>query len=292
MKRLLTILLAVLGAVRLEAQEAAFPTIDAGSLGMGGITMTTLSDAHTVYNNAAFTLFSRAPLQLSTSYYGQRDYDYYAASGYWRWNSRNALQIGWRRYLHGQGERDEAFDLGYSRRLGERFAVGIVGRYMHFGRPDGSADALAADLCAAWSLPIEALGHYSTVRLGAKLANLGTALGDAEMRLPVEFKAGAALDTFLSDAHEVTLAAEAGYCFTPSVVRGVQASVGVEYALMQLLQFRAGYHYGEQKSYAPSYGSLGVGVRFLHLRLDFAYLLAARDSWLRNTYSITFGLDF
>ena len=292
MKRLLTIFLAALGVLRLEAQEAAFPTIDAGALGMGGITMTTLSDAHTVYNNAAFTLFARAPMQLSTSYYGQSEFDYYAASAYWRWSPANALQVGWRQYLRERGNHDSAFDAGYARRISERFAVGIVARYIRLTRPDGAANALAADLCAAWLLPLEGVGDYSTVRLGAKLANIGAFLGRTEQRLPLECKAGAALDTFFSDAHELTLAAEAGYCFTPRAVRGMQAAVGVEYALMQLLQFRAGYHYGEQKSYAPSFGSFGVGVRFLHLRVDFAYLLAARDSWLYNTYSITFGLDF
>ena len=32
--------------------------------------------------------------------------------------------------------------------------------------------------------------------------------------------------------------------------------------------------------------------RILHLRLDFAYLFAKKHSLLRNTYSISFGLDF
>ena len=34
------------------------------------------------------------------------------------------------------------------------------------------------------------------------------------------------------------------------------------------------------------------GVRFLHLRLDFAYLIARKETLLHNTYSISFGLDF
>ena len=292
MKRLIAILFALFGLAPLAAQEAAFPTIDAGALGMGGITMTTLSDAHTIYNNPAFSLFALSPMKLSTSYYGQSDFDYYAASGYWRFDTRNALQAGWRQYLREKGNHDSALDIGYSRRLNERLAVGVVGRYMHLKRPEGDADALAADLCAAWSLPLEGIGSYSTVRAGVKLANLGGFFGHSGRRLPAELKAGAALDTFYSDAHELTLAAEADYCFTPCALRGFRAAVGAEYALMQLLQFRAGYHFGERKSYYPSFGSLGVGVRFLHLRVDFAYLLASRDTYLHNTYSISFGLDF
>ena len=33
-------------------------------------------------------------------------------------------------------------------------------------------------------------------------------------------------------------------------------------------------------------------VWFLHLRLDFAYLIAKKQTLLHNTYSISFGLDF
>ena len=61
---------------------------------------------------------------------------------------------------------------------------------------------------------------------------------------------------------------------------------------MQLVQFRAGYHYGERRDYYPSYASVGAGLRILHLRLDFAYLFAQKNTLLRNTYSISFGFDF
>ncbi len=44
-------------------------------------------------------------------------------------------------------------------------------------------------------------------------------------------------------------------------------SVGAEYNLMQLVQLRTGYHYGERRDYYPSYWTVGAGVRILHLRL-------------------------
>ena len=185
-----------------------------------------------------------------------------------------------------------AVDLGYSRRLGDRRAVGIVGRYMHLKRPDDTADALAVDLSAAWSMPLENVGSYSTLRVGGKLGNLGGYLGKTDYTLPMDLTAGVALDTFLSDAHEITVGADWGYYFSPARVRGFQMSVGAEYNLMQLIQLRAGYHYGERRNYYPTYGSVGAGVRFLHLRLDFAYLIARKETLLHNTYSISFGLDF
>ena len=108
----------------------------------------------------------------------------------------------------------------------------------------------------------------------------------------MDLTAGVALDTFLSDVHEITVGTDLGYYFSPSKVRGFQMSVGAEYNLMQLIQLRAGYHYGERRDYYPSYGSVGAGVRFLRLRLDFAYLIAKKQTLLHNTYSISFGLDF
>ena len=42
----------------------------------------------------------------------------------------------------------------------------------------------------------------------------------------------------------------------------------------------------------PNYATIGAGVRFLHIKLDFAYIFAARSTALHNTYSISFGFDF
>ena len=245
MKRLVT-LLAALAALQTYAQriEATLPSPDAKSLGMGGVMMTTLSGSHAIYNNSATAIFSHTPSQVSSSYYGQRSFDYYAVSGFCRFDNINLVQAGWRQFLREHGNNDMAVDLGYARRIGDRWAVGIVGRYMHLKRPDISADALAVDLSAAWQRPLENVGSYSTLRAGAKLGNLGGYLRDTEYTLPMDFTVGAALDTFLTDAHEITVGTDLGYYFSPSAVRGFQMSLGAEYNLMQLVQLRTGYHYG------------------------------------------------
>lgn len=290
MKRIL-LLLGLFAAATGAAQEATLPTPDAKTLGMGGVAMTATSSSHAIYNNSAAAVFSQLPSQISASYYGQRRFDYYAVTGYCRFDNANLVQGGWRQFLRERGNSDMAVDLGYSRRIGDNWSIGLVGRYMHLKRPNDTADALAADLSAMYQHPLS-FGHYSTLRVGAKLGNLGGYLSAGNRTLPMDLTAGAALDTFLSDAHELTVGADLGYCFTPSHSRGFQASVGAEYNLMQLFQLRAGYHYGERDGYYPSFASLGAGFRFLHLRLDFAYLFAARDSLLRNTYALSFGLDF
>lgn len=292
MKRFALLLFAGVCVCTAYSQEATLPTPDAKTLGMGGVAMTALSGSHAIYNNSSMAIFSRTPSQISSSYYGQGDFDYYAVSGFCRFDNINLAQIGWRQYLRERGNNDMAVDLGYSRRIGDNWAIGIVGRYMHLKRPEVSANALAVDLSASWSMPLERLGSYSVLRAGAKLGNLGGYLDESDYTLPMDLTAGVALDTFLSDAHEITVGTDLGYYFTPGQVRGFQLSVGAEYNLMQLFQLRAGYHYGERKAYYPSYASVGAGVRILHLRLDFAYLFAGKNSWMHNTYSISFGFDF
>ena len=257
MKRLTTTLALLAAALYATAQEATLPTPDAKALGMGGVAMTTLSGSHAIYNNSATAIFSQMPSQVSSSYYGQGEFDYYAVTGFCRFDNVNLAQIGWRQYLRERGNND-----------------------------------MAVDLSAAWSMPLENVGSYSTLRVGGKLGNLGGYLGKTDYTLPMDLTAGVALDTFLSDAHEITVGADWGYYFSPARVRGFQMSVGAEYNLMQLIQLRAGYHYGERRNYYPTYGSVGAGVRFLHLRLDFAYLIARKETLLHNTYSISFGLDF
>ena len=290
MKRLTITLVAAAAAVHAFAQEAMFPTPDAKTLGMGGVAMTTLSGSHALYGNSATAAFSLMPSQISSSYYGQDESDYYAVSGYWRFDTFNLAQIGWRQCLRERGNNDMAVDLGYSRRIGDRWAVGVVARYMHLKRPgDVTADALAADLNAAWMAPVE-IGSFSTVRAGAKIANLGGWFGGGDRSLPMSFTDGAALDTFLTDAHEITVGADLGYRFSPGAMRGFMLSAGAEYNLMQLVQLRAGYHYGELRGDDPSYASVGAGFRFLHLRLDFAYLFTAKHT--PDIYSISFGFDF
>ncbi|MDE7305412.1 MAG: PorV/PorQ family protein [Alistipes sp.] len=290
MKRFILLSVFALSLVPGRAQVALLPSPDARSLGMGGVGMTALSGSHAIYDNPSMAAFSSMPAQIASSYCGAGDADYYAVTGYWRFDNFNLTQIGWRQFLRERGNNDMAVDLGYSRRIGDRWAVGAVTRYTHLKRPEGSSDALAADLSVGWMLPVK-VGAFSMVRAGAKLGNLGGYFKKQDDSLPMNFAVGAALDTYLSDAHEITVGADFGYCFSPSAARGCQVAVGAEYNLMQLVQFRAGYHYGE-RWVAPSYASVGAGLRILHLRLDFAYLFAKKNSLWRNTYSISFGFDF
>ena len=110
----MTLLAATLCAA---AQEATLPTPDAKTLGMGGVAMTTLSGSHVIYNNSATAIFSQMPSQISLSYYGQGQFDYYAVTGFCRFDNVNLAQIGWRQYLRERGNNDMAVDLGELRQI-------------------------------------------------------------------------------------------------------------------------------------------------------------------------------
>lgn len=295
MKRLWITLFALLAATAGRAQcDILLLNPDARSMAMGGIGMTGSGASHTIFGNASAALFSRAPFRISSTYSGHDGGNYYAVSGYGRLGG-GALEGGWRMYDY-RGGSDMAFDAGYSHFVIPSLALGLTARYVRCNPDAGAANhALAVDLSTAYRLSLPALPENSALVLGGRLANLGGWLkrpDNGQRLLPVNLKVGAALEWWIRDSHGLTFAADYGYYFTPSAVRGSEISVGVEYNFMQLLQIRGGYHVGEQGRYYPNYASVGAGLRFMHIRLDLSYIFASSDTPLHNTYGLSFGLDF
>lgn len=291
-----TLLFTLLAATVARAQyDVMILNPDARSAGMGGVAMTGIGSSHAIFGNASAALFSRIPYQISSTYSGHDGGNSYAVSGYGRIGGRSVLEAGWRMFDY-RGGSDMAFDAGYSRFVAPRVALGLTARYVRHKPDVGSSDhALAVDLSASSRLPLAALPENSAIVLGARLANLGGYLkrpDGASHVLPIQLKAGAALDWWIRDSHELIFAADYGYFFAPSPVRGSEISVGMEYNLMQLLRIRGGYHVGERERYYPNYASVGVGLRFMHLRLDLSYLFADKNTVLHRAYSLSFGLDF
>ncbi len=290
MKKVMLATLAVLISGAAVAQN--LPSPDAKTLAMGGVEMTTFAGSHTIYNNMAMAAFGTQSFQLSSSYNRWEGIDYYTVTGSKRIGTHNTLQAGWRNYRYTADHRDMSFDLGYARNLNDNLALGVTGHYLNLKRPTATDHALSFDISMALRGDVN-VGEYGQWRVGARIEGLGGYFdSNAGSTLPLSLTAGAALDTYLSDAHQITVAADCGYNFKPSAVKGLHASLGAEYNLMQLFQLRAGYHLTENMPYTSNYGSVGCGVRFMHLRLDFAYLIAKKSSPLHNMYSLSFGLDF
>ena len=97
-------------------------------------------------------------------------------------------------------------------------------------------------------------------------------------------RVGAAYRIGNPKASAVTPSVEADVLFKG----GFMAGVGVEYSYRSMLFARGGFHYGDKEKAVPTYASLGLGVRFLGVSLDVAYLTAS--DILGN--SISFGLGY
>lgn len=293
MKRLIILAAWLIGgALPAAAQSYTIANPDARTLGMGGIETVTSADAYAVFDNPSAGLFGRQKAQAATSFFTLADKTTYSAAGYYKFNMQHLLAGGWRTFGFADRHKDKSVSLAYAYRLNGTVALGLTADYARFVR-ERIGNALSAGLSVQAVVPFERGDDYSALRLGAKLTGIGGFMnGPSEMKLPVAFAAGAAYDWFLSDAHALTFAGECRYTFSPSAARGVEGGIGVEYSLMQLLQFRMGYHGGESRLCYPDYFSLGVGVRFMHLCFDAGYTVAKKASPMHNAYSLTVGLDF
>lgn len=69
----------------------------------------------------------------------------------------------------------------------------------------------------------------------------------------------------------LNLQAEADYVLDG----GLMAGAGAEYVLADIASIRAGYHFGNSMNVVQSYASLGAGVKFVGIALDFTYILAS-----------------
>lgn len=293
MKRFSLLAVSLFGAFSVAvAQPYEVANPDARTLGFGGIETVTTADAYSVFNNPAAMLFGRQNAQAATSFFTLNDKTSYSAAGYYKFNLQHALAAGWATYDFDTHRKNKSVSLAYSYRLNDRVALGLTADYARFVRLQ-TGNALSATVSAQAVVPFENDADYSNLRLGAKFSGIGGFVdGPVGMKLPVSFAVGAAYERFFSDAHALTVAGECRYVFSPNTARGVEGGVALEYSLMQLLQFRVGYHGGGEKLYFPNYFAMGVGVRFMHICFDAGYVIAEKGSPMRNAYSLTVGLDF
>lgn len=92
------------------------------------------------------------------------------------------------------------------------------------------------------------------------------------------------------ERHHVSAGIEGGVYFGgPAAGFG---SVGAEYMYNSIIGIRAGYHYGSEKNGIPSFASAGLGFRFCGVNIDAAYLIAGKDSPMKNTFSVGIGYSF
>lgn len=224
--------------------------------------------------------------------------------------------------------REVAFDLGYSRKLSDKFGIGAALRYISSKLATGNingtnykaGNAFAADLSVFYNGVADNNRGWTA---GLSLSNLGSKIGytdDANNKdyLPASLGIGAAYTEVWDEDNKMTFVLQADKLLVPKIPEtaeampayrdksvvgswfdsfdngAMQLAFGAEYVFKEQLYLRIGYN---SKSYSYGnwqYVTAGAGVRFSMATVNFSYLVPAGDKVNRNPLSNTvrFGLLF
>ena len=148
--------------------------------------------------------------------------------------------------------------------------------------------SLSADYsCSAFGADAFLTYHSSNFDATAGLSSFGSSVksdSGESFSLPTSATVGVYYKTNESPAGRLDVAVDAD-CFLSG---GLTAAVGLQYSFKNFAFLRAGYHYGSENAVLPSFATLGLGLRYRDVSLDFAYLMA--NEVIGG--SMTFGLGF
>jgi hypothetical protein len=335
---------------------------DARAGGMGDIGIATSPDAASSFYNLAKTPFAKKDIGIGLTYtpwlkdLGLNDVYLMAASGYKKLDDNEAIS-GSIRYFSlgdiaftdiagqptGNGRpREFGIDAGYSRKLGDKLAVGLTARYIYSNLAAGYASSssityqpgktFAADISFFYHGATDEAGGWN---FGLAITNLGGKVGytnDATEKdyIPSDLGLGASYTvvpnsdnrlTFGLDLHKLLVPSfpasvdnngpiDSANAFNyhnqpvtaswfksfsgPGQGQDIAASVGIEYAYQEQFFARAGYYYEDPNRGDRKYLSVGVGLKYNVMNLNFSYLVPSGSGTNRSPLSNTlrFGLSF
>lgn len=260
MKKIVLSLICLLSFFNIQAQTTtdrvittAVPflmiTADARAAAMGDVGVATSADGFSQQHNPAKFAFSLQEHGISVGYTPYltaivKDINLGQLGYFYRINERSAAAASLRYFGLGDiiltdGPQDEgrtispselAFDVSYSLRLSERFALAVAGRYIRSGLrvPDATSDASAASTFA-----VDLAGYYQSEqiaysdfdgrwRAGFNFQNMGPKMkydGDEEYNsnfLPANLKLGTGFDFILDEYSTVGVTLEANKLLVPT----------------------------------------------------------------------------
>ena len=318
MKKIILTLVISIVALGVSAQDFATINPDARTAAMGDATVAATADAYSIYNNAAAPLFGYQSVQIGYTYapWVQSLYkgsDLMTVAGYLKLGQRHSLSIGGRMFREPKLSMDgdssfvptdengnpnykvgeftrpngKSLEVAYGLKVCDEVALALTARYLHYA--NGLGDKYAAmnfDLALYSQLPLS-FREGAMLNLGAQVSNAGFSITKSGFTQPLTAKVGASLLTPFGDAHSLLAEVDLGYRFAPVGMKSLIANVGVEYSLMQLLKFRAGYAHN-----IYDYATVGLGLRFMHVQVDASYWASGKMCPWRNTFRVGVGLEF
>lgn len=303
----------LLGTLALSGQNnkgaALFPelTPDVRGVGMGNSGVASTVNAFSIYRNAAKTVFSTVQSELGYSFTPwMRDLtsgnNLHGVGGYYNIDKKQGVTAGFRWFKHADVNigndntftpKDWSVDVGYARKFTETLSLGLTARFvrsdMSATDEDAVANAFAVDL-GIYYQPRRDNERWGWA-VGLQASNFGTKIdyGHGKYDQPAKVSVGGMLDHSLNEKHRLQGTLDVGCRVIPDT--SWESAVGVEYTGWNLLSVRGGYHYGEENNRMQRYGTLGCGLHIYHIRADFAYLLPETNSFLKNTWQVSLGLD-
>jgi hypothetical protein len=343
-------------AERINVVTSAVPFLrispDARSGGMGEVGIATAPDANSAFWNLAKTPFNTVPGGVALTYtpwlkdLGLEDVYLASLAGYYKLDEFQAISTSLKYFNLGNIQftdnlgndlstfrpREWAVDLGYSRKLSERLALGIALRYINSNLASGTINGISykPGTSVAGDISLFHSGikeDGSGFNYGVSITNLGTKISyttDATQKdyIPANLGLGVAYTsvfdettkmTFGLDLHKLmvptppALGDSAGLVeyYNESVVsswftsfadapggfseemKEIQIALGTELWYQNQFALRAGYFYEHPTKGNRQYFTLGAGLKYNTLGLNFSYLLPSGSGVNRNPLSNT-----
>ena len=332
---------------------------DARSGGMGDAGIATAPDQNSNFWNLAKTPFNTHKAGVAVSYtpwlndLGLNDVYLMSLAGYYKLDDMQALSASLRYFSLGNIQftdalgnplqtfrpREFAFDLGYSRKLTKKLALGIALRYISSDLAGGSINGINYKKGHSVAGDLHVFHHGAKengqgFNWGLTLSNLGSKIsysGDANQKdyIPANLGLGGAYTKVFDADNKLTIALDFNKLLVPTPpatddsaglvdyhtkgvvsswfssfgdasgggseeLREVTASIGAEYWFRNQFALRAGYFYENPDKGNRRYFTLGAGLKYNIVGLNFSYILPTGSGVNRNPLSntIRFSLVF
>lgn len=285
-------------------------TPDTRSAGMGDVGIAIAPDANANYANIARTPFASSKIGIGVNYSPWlRDLsvnDVFIASlaGYYKIDDRQALSASMRYFKLGQiqftdqlgndlniyNPKEFAIDLGYSRKLSNKFGIGIAIRYINSNLSSGNFNGqnYKAGSSVAGDLHIYHHGvkeNGQGLNWGLTLSNLGSKVSyssDATQKdyIPANLGLGVAYTKVFDEANKVTLALDLNKLLvpTPPVLTGNTSSDSAALAKYRSRSVASSW----VKSFGDADGKINEEIQEINLSVGAEY-------WYNNQFGFRAG---
>lgn len=335
---------------RLKVVTSAVPFLrispDARAGGMGDLGVATSPDASAGFWNIGKVAFNESKGGIAATYtpwLKNLVNDVYLASlsGYYKWDELQAINVGLRYFslgniqftdqngnINGNGKpREFGIDVGYSRKLSDKFGLGVALRYINSDLASGAVSggntykvgsSVAGDLGIYYDAKDEAGNGFT---FGGTLSNLGAKISytdnaDQKDFIPANLGLGFTWNKAFDEQNKITLGIDLNKLLVPTFDgdpastadleayrrKGVpgswfssfsdfpgqaNVSLGAEYWYNNQFAFRAGYFFEDKSRGNRRYFTAGLGLKYNIFGLNFSYLAPSGSGVTQNPLSNT-----